>query len=331
MPFTGGWSPSPERTGGGEGTSDAPLLQRVFESLAAARGRAFDQTTQSFVGAENMALARSITFDLYGSNTRFANEMNPSKATVAGLLPRWERILACPPKYGDTETVRQARCAAAIGRFGQGNDSQAVIDSLTLVLGDLFVGLTLFTPANATVWWPAYGGSGAGGAGAQVLSVSGNQVTVTSLSQVPSSAPGANLVLSNCSNPGNDGTFPIQSRPDAATVVVINNGSPSGADYGIGGTALDPTIVWTMPNPITPWLSTVAHVDVLVNPLGAPGYVNPDGTVNGAFYATVQAMNPILDWLLPADTTFDWYVYGSHGGAGWYLDEPDLDLLIFDA
>src|SRR5271166_6036405 len=117
MPFTGGYSPSPERTGGGDGTSAAPTLQRVFESIAAARGPLYDQTTGSVVGAENIALARAITFDLYGANRRFANEMNPAYATAAGLLPRWEAILAQPPQPGDTEKVRQIRCAAALARF----------------------------------------------------------------------------------------------------------------------------------------------------------------------------------------------------------------------
>lgn len=326
MPFSGGYSPSPERTGGGDGTSAAPLLQRVFEAIAAARGQAFDQTTGSTVGAENMALARAITFDLYGANARFSNEMNPVKATVAGLLPRWEKILGCPPNPGDTQPVRQARVAAALARFGQSNSTQPVIDVLTATLSGLFVGLTLFTPSNALVWWPAYGGQAA-----KVTAVSGNQVTVDGLTSVPTAAPGADLVLSNTASGGNDGTFLVQSRVSATSVVCINNGSPSAPDYGVGGTSGAPTIEWTMPNPAAPWVSTVAHVDVLVSPTGLPGFTNPDGTANGLFFQAVAKMNPILDALLPADCTFDWYVNSSHGAAGWYLDEPDLDLEIFDA
>lgn len=326
MPFTGGYSPSPERTGGGDGTSNAPLLQRVFESLAAARGEPYDQGLLTAVGAENMALARAIAFDLFGANQRYSNQVNPAYATAAGLLPRWEAILNQPPQPGDTEAVRAARCAAAIGRFGRTNSSQPVIDALTATLGGLFVGLTLFTPSNALVWWPGYGGSSAA-----VLNVTGNQVIVSNLANVPSAAPGAYLTIANAAHSGNDGTFLVQSRTSTSEVVIINNGTPVAFDYGIGGSPSGAKIAWTMPNPATPFLSTVAHVDVLVNPTAVPGYVNPDGTLNGAFFAAVNLMNPLLDLLLPADVTFDWYVYNSHGGSGFYLDEPNLDLEIFDS
>jgi enoyl-CoA hydratase/carnithine racemase len=62
LPFTGGATPSPERYGGGEGNSNVPLLQRVYESIAAGRGSAYDQVwpPSTAVGAENMALARAI-------------------------------------------------------------------------------------------------------------------------------------------------------------------------------------------------------------------------------------------------------------------------------
>jgi hypothetical protein len=314
------------RTGGGDAGSAAPLLQRVFESIAAARGKPFDQTLQSAVGAENMALARAITFDLYGANVRFANEMSPATATVDGLLPRWEKILGQPPLPGDAQQVRQARCAAALARFGVPNTAQPITDALTAVLGPLFVGLTLFTPANALVWWPGYGGSAA-----YVASVSGNQVTIAGLTAVPVAAPGKQLVMGNAINAGNDGSFLIQSRVSPTSVVVINNGSPVATDYGIGGVPAAPTIAWTMPNPVSPFMSTVAHVDVLVNPAAVAGYLNQDGTLNGKFFAAVNASNPVLDIMLPADCTFDWYILGQGGATGWLLDQPNLDLLTFDS
>lgn len=325
MPFTGGYSPSPERAGGGDGTGNAPLLQRVFESIAAARGVPYDQTLNSAVGAENLALARAITFDLYGSNTRFTNEMNPTLATVAGLLPRWEKILGCAPMFGDTQPVRQARVAAALARFGQTNASQHVIDVLSACLGGLFVGLTLFTPSNALVWWPAYGGSAA-----YVASVSGNLVTVDGLTSVPTAAPGANLVLSNITNIGNLGTFPIKSRISSTSVVIVNDAGHA-PDYGVGGTSGAPTVEWTMPNPAAPWVSTVAHIDVLVSPTGAPGFVTPAGMPNGLFFQAMNRMNPILDALVPADVTFDWYAYSSLGAIGFVLDDPNnLDVEVMD-
>ena len=273
-----------------------------------------------------MALARALAFDLYGTNARFANEANPSTATVAGLLPRWEVILGCPPNPGDAQPTRQARCGAALLRFGRPNNSQPVIDALTTTLGPLFVGLTLFTPASALVWWPAYGGSAAA-----VTQVSGNLARVEGLTNVPTAAPGALLVLGNASHAGNDGTFPVKSWLSPSSVVVVNNGSPAAPDYGIGGSSGGATIAWTMPNPAAPFLSTVAHVDVLVNPTATPGYVNPDGSLNGKFFQAVAQVNPLLDLLLPADCDFAWYVLGAGGTIGWYLDQPDLDLLIIDA
>jgi hypothetical protein len=324
MPFTGGYNPSPERYGGGDGTTNAPHLQRVFESIAAARGKAFDQTLNSAVGAENMALARAIAFDLFGANVRMGNEMLPPRSTAAGMLPRWEKILGAPPFPGDAEATRRARLAKLLLRFGVPNTYQPVIDAVSAVLGPLYVGLTLASPSNANVWWP-----GLGGAAAQITTVSGNLVTVAGLSNVPTDAAAAKVVLSNCATAGNNGTFPVHQYVSSSSVVFVNNGAPA-LDNGVGGTGGSPTIVWTMPNPATPWESTVAHVAVHVDPTAAPGYLNPDGTIAGTFYAKVNQINPILDLMLPADVTFDWYVFSSHGALGFYLDEQDLDVEAFD-
>ena len=150
MAMFGGFSPFPLRFGGG-----APLLQRVFESIAAQRGSAYDQTTQSAVGTENMAIARAITFDLYGSNERLANNMRPATMTAAGLLPRWEAIFDEPPQPGDTEGVRRARIAAAWANVGLANTHQPVVDALTATLGPLFTGTILYQlPGTALSIWP---------------------------------------------------------------------------------------------------------------------------------------------------------------------------------
>lgn len=325
MPFSGGYSPQPERTGGGDAGSRVPRLQRIFESIAARRGKAFDQTDTSIVGAENLALAKAIDADLYGANERFANEMNPVTSTVDGLLPRWEKIFGAKSIPGDTQTVRQARVGAAAARFGTLNNTQGIIDAVTAVLGPLFAGLTLITPTEANTWWPGLAGSAG-----KVTAVSGNQVTVAGLAGVPSDASGKQIIVGNAASAGNAGTFPIQSRVSATSVVIINNGSPVSPDYGAGGSSGSPTIVWQLVNHVQPWTSTLEHILVEVNPTAVPGYVNADGTMNGAFFAAVNAINPVLDWLLPADMTFAWYVESSHGGPGWYLDEQNLDLEIFD-
>jgi hypothetical protein len=158
MPRYGGFSPYPLRYGGGEGNSSAPLLQRVFESIAAQRGSAYDQTTQSAVGVENMANARAITFDLYGANARLANQFRPATMTADGLLPRWERIFNTPTLPGDTEATRRARVGAAWASIGLVNTHQAVVDALTATLGPLFSGIIAYqSPATATAFWPGAG------------------------------------------------------------------------------------------------------------------------------------------------------------------------------
>lgn len=155
MPFTGGFSCGPERYGGGEANSSKPLLQIVFESLAAQRGSAYDQTVSSIVGIELMAQARAITFDGYGTNQRLANQFNPQKMTADGLLPRWERIFNVPPLPGDTEPVRRSRVAAAFARVGMANVHQAIVDALTAVMPALFSGTILYQgPNTATSIWP---------------------------------------------------------------------------------------------------------------------------------------------------------------------------------
>jgi len=325
MPFTGGFSPSPERTGGGDAGSAIPRLQRIFESIAARRGKAFDPTDESIVGAENMAYARAIESDLFGANERFANEMNPVNSTVGGLLPRWEKIFGVPPVPGDTQSARQARVATAAAKSAATNDMTGIAAAISPVLGALFSQLVLITPAQANTWWP-----GLGGTTAKITGVSGNLVTVAFLANVPTDAPGKQITLSNVATPGNAGTYPIQSRVSASSLVLVNNGSPA-TDNGVGGSSGAPTIHWSLTNQLSPWTSTIARILVEVNPLAVPGYTNPDGTLNGAFFQAVNAINPILDWLLPADHTFDWFVESSHGAIGFYLDEPNLDLEAFDS
>jgi len=326
MPFTGGLSPSPERYGGGDGSTDAPLLQRVFESLCRARGKPFSAAIGTVVGAENMALARAITFDLYGANTRAALQLNPGSATVDGLLPRWERILAKPPNYGDTQPVRQARCAAAMGAWGTPGTTQPIVDQLKQLLGPIYVGLTLFGPSNALVWWP-----GAIGSTAYISSASGPLVTVAGLSNVPTAAPGAVLTLTNTDNRANEGVFPVQSWISSSSVVLRNDfTTPVAPDYGQGGSSGSPTIQWSLINPRTPWYSTIAHIDIEVTQ-NVTGYQNADGSPNAAFYALVQQIHPVLDEMLAAHCTWDWYVLGSGGASGFILDQPNLDLLTFDS
>ena len=345
MPFTGGATPSPERYGGGEGNSNVPLLQRVYESIAAGRGSAYDQVwpPSTAVGAENMALARAIALDLHGGNQRLANQFNPLKSTVGGwsgsastgllpgassggLLPRWEAILGTPPNYGDPEPVRRARVAAAFARLGVSNGVQAVVDQVNLALGPLYGGITTFTPANAKAWWPAVSGSAGALAG-----TSSSIITITGLTNVPSSAVGFNIVLGNANSAGNDGTLLIHDWVSSSSVLVANPSGVSGwTDYGIGGTMGSPTITWSIINPSAPFTSTVCQLDILaLVPAGYYTVVGGQHVPNAAWYAAISALNPVLDAMLPAWMTWQVYINNSGAALGFKLDEPNIGLEAF--
>lgn len=80
------------------------------------------------------------------------------------------------------------------------------------------------------------------------------------------------------------------------------------------------------------WYSTVAHI--LIKMTQPAGYTDAD------FWAKAAAITPVMDDLLPVEVTWDWYrcprvgagieVVGGPSCAGWYLDEPNLDILVFD-
>jgi hypothetical protein len=157
MPFTGGASPQPERYGGPDAPGQVPRLQRIYESLCAQHGSAYaqDWPPATPFGIEMMAYARAICFDLFGASERMANQFIPSKMTVNGLLPRWERIFNTPPLPGDTEPVRRARVAAAFARLGQPNSHQPVVDALNVVLTPIFTGTIIYDSPNvALTYWP---------------------------------------------------------------------------------------------------------------------------------------------------------------------------------
>lgn len=81
-----------------------------------------------------------------------------------------------------------------------------------------------------------------------------------------------------------------------------------------------------------PWYSTVAHVLVRVT--------KPTGYRESDFYDAVAKIPEVLDGLLPAWVTVDWYrapeigapiaVAGGPSAAGFYLDERNLNESVFD-
>jgi hypothetical protein len=81
-----------------------------------------------------------------------------------------------------------------------------------------------------------------------------------------------------------------------------------------------------------PWYSTVAHVLVRMQ--------KPTGYTDADFWKKAGDLSVVLDAILPAWVSFDWYrapatgtpinVAGGPSAAGWYLDEFNLDILVFD-
>lgn len=80
-----------------------------------------------------------------------------------------------------------------------------------------------------------------------------------------------------------------------------------------------------------PWSSTVCHVLVRLQ--------KPTGWTEGEFYAAAAEVGRVLDPILPAWATFDWYrpgpvsvvVSGGPSAGGFYLDDDaNLDNQVFD-
>lgn len=318
MPATGGFTPSPERYGAGEGNSNVPLVQRVVESIQAQIGSAYTNAIPSFVFVQALAFARAIVFDGYGASQRLSNQFIPSKMTDPGLLPRWEKILGLVVYPSDTQVVRRARVGAAFAAFAKSNAIQPVIDQLTSALGPVYVGITTYTPATATTFWPGFVGSVAGITGRSGLI---NTLTgMTGVTPVSTACYGASLTLSNCNTPANNGTFPITSTP-SSTSVTYYAPSVSSTDYGVGGTSGSPTIQWQITNPWSYWSSSIANLTIQVK--------QPAGYTAAQFYAAIANIAPIMEAFLPAWMTWNWYVNDSGGVLGFKLDEPNLDLEAF--
>lgn len=142
----GGYAPYPRRFGGGR-----PRLRLVHDALNAARGTALDASnSDTVVWVENMAHARAITFDGYGTNERLGNQNNPDRMTV--MLPRWEKILGIIPSPEATEKERRAEVKERMQRFLDATALHTrILSTLRAELGDVFVQIEYISYANAVI------------------------------------------------------------------------------------------------------------------------------------------------------------------------------------
>lgn len=142
----GGHFPFPKRFGGGR-----PRLRLVHDALNAARGTALDASnSDTVVWVENMAHARAITFDGYGTNERLGNQWSPERLT--DMLPRWETILGIRPPPGASTKERRDVVKQRMQRFLDATALHTRIQSaLRAELGDVFVQLEYISYANAVI------------------------------------------------------------------------------------------------------------------------------------------------------------------------------------
>jgi hypothetical protein len=84
-------------------------------------------------------------------------------------------------------------------------------------------------------------------------------------------------------------------------------------------------------NVLYPWMSTVGHILIRVQKLAS--------MTEGDFYNAMALIPPMLEPILPADKTYDWYrpgvnsvaITGGPSAGGIYLDEAaNLDNHVFD-
>lgn len=270
MPYVGGWA-VPERYGSGEGSSDAPLLSRIFESLAAQRGDSYDQTTQSIVGIENMAVARALTFDGWGANQRLVNGFFPSTMTSAsGMLPRWERIFSLLAAPGDSEPLRRSRVAAKWAAIGQPNTQQPISDALTAALGPTFVAITHRTLQKANsfvggITQPVPGGAHA--STAPVVTLTGTPLGIYQIQiQITTNGVVGGAAFEWSTNSGL--SWNATGVTVAASVVLTGTGLTALFSAGSYDTQMS---YGGLARPGIQWASSLAHLGVQLNQL-LPGY-----------------------------------------------------------
>lgn len=145
----GGHAPYPKRYGGGR-----PPLKIIHDSLNAARGTALDASDSTTVAwVENMAFARAICFDGFGTNERLGNQWDPDRMT--DMLGRWEDILAIFPAPTATGYDRRQAIRARFRRFLASTSIHSrLVNVLTLALGTYFTAIEYIGFTHAVIHVP---------------------------------------------------------------------------------------------------------------------------------------------------------------------------------
>ena len=145
----GAYFPYPRRFGGGR-----PLLRIVHEALNAAQGDAIDaNNSATYAWTMNMACARALTFDGYGTNERLALQTDPRRMT--DMLGRWERILHINPPPNATAYDRRQKVLRRFRRFLYASAFHSkLVAILREEIPEVFVAIEYIGAINAIVHVP---------------------------------------------------------------------------------------------------------------------------------------------------------------------------------
>lgn len=148
--MSGGFNPSPRRTGASEGTAYEVLLQSLIEGM----GSAFSDDADAFTYAESLAEARVLR-DVISATQRLAYQWHPERMT--DFLGRWEDILGLVPRNGATQNERRRNVATKLALQGTMPTIAATTDLMLAVIPTIFVRINYSTPQTGRVTLPGGG------------------------------------------------------------------------------------------------------------------------------------------------------------------------------
>ena len=150
----GGFSPQPERYGGGRRNIEF-ILDHLLQSDVQEVG--LDVTHGSCVWVEEVATARAIN-SAQNTNERGANEFDPRR--MQSMLPRWETIFGVVPPLNSTLPLRRKAITFKFNALGKSPTPGQIMDDLTYLAttsdgeSTIFVGITNTSSATGPSYFP---------------------------------------------------------------------------------------------------------------------------------------------------------------------------------
>lgn len=130
--MSGGFNPSPRRSGAAEGS----IYEVLQEAVVHATGTAVADDADSYAYAESLAYSRAIAA-LFEAIQRLAYQWDPTR--MSDFLGRWEAILGIVPPVGATIADRRRAVGVRFALVGVGATIQGLTDYIVSLIGDLFV------------------------------------------------------------------------------------------------------------------------------------------------------------------------------------------------